>query len=126
MLKKGEMIQVRTFLTMIMTVELHLQSQIRIRSDTSTKDAQRWLMREFRQVLVIRMIRMMRMERIRTIQINGTSPNWGTFCFTTSAGATGNTIVDVTRVYKHVGEPARRRKQKAEESGPTAEFSCGV
>ena len=58
------------------------------------------------------------------VRINGTSPNWReTFCFSTSAEATGHTIVDVTRVYKHVGE---HQLVAETESGQTAEFQLAA
>ena len=68
--------------------------------------------------------------RIRTILINGISQNWReTFCFSVRAGVTGHTIVVVMHVCKQQARgrtPARRRKQKAEESGQTAEFQLAA
>ena len=106
MSKKGNMMQVRTFL--MMTVDmfpLHLQSQIRdLIGNRHQRDLEMWLMRELLQVQVIRMTRMIRTVRIRMILLNGTSQNWReTFCFNMRAEGTDSTTVGVTPACKLVG-----------------------
>ena len=80
-------------------------------------------MSEWHQVQMIRMNRTIWGVRIRTIRINAISPNLkGIFCISMNAYDKGCDAC----VQARGRTPARRRKQKSEEGGQTAEFQLAA